>query len=295
LKARPSKAVRLNVSWIVACEQPRYATTHPTIQEHINSAPGDSYLNRLYTDTLRHLKQHFMAGIITAGPLFVTWLVFTFILGVLANAGLPLVHLLIAPFPGTFLNQPWLQYVLAVLLTVTVFYLVGRMTSRVVGQQMFGLFEASLERLPLVNKIYTSVRQAIETITVKKDNGQRVVLIDFPLQGQKSIGFLTRVIADASTGHPIAAVLVPQAINPSSAFLQFVPMSLITETDLTMEQAMSMLLTGGAVCPDVIRYSAPNPEAINRDGSPLSVSVAVEDGHASDDALNTPIQYETSL
>jgi uncharacterized membrane protein len=243
-------------------------------------------LNRLLNNTGRDLKRHIMAGIITAGPLFVTWLVFTFILGVLASAGLPLVHLLAAPFPGTFLTEPWFQYILAVVLTIALFYLVGHMTSRVVGRQMFGLFEASLERLPVVNKIYTSVRQAIETLTAKQDNGQRVVLIDFPLKGQKSIGFLTRVIADASTGNPVAAVLVPQAINPSSAFLQFVPMDMITETDITMEQAMSMLLTGGAVCPDVIRYSAPIQEAVNRDGSALGVSVALEDETATADTIH---------
>lgn len=234
-------------------------------------------MNRLFTVTMHDLKNHILAGIITAGPLFITWLVLTFILGVLANAGLPLVHLLAAPFPGTLLASPWFQYVLAVFLTVGVFYSVGRFTSRVVGREMFGLFEASLERLPLVNKIYTSVRQAIETLTTKKENGQRVVLIDFPLRGQKSIGFLTRIIADATTGDPVAAVLVPQAINPSSAYLQFVPMDAITETDITMEQAMSMLLTGGAVCPDVIRYSAARPAAVNSNGLPIGVSVAIED------------------
>jgi uncharacterized membrane protein len=234
-------------------------------------------LNRLFTVTMHDMKNHILAGIITAGPLFVTWLVFTFILGVLADVGLPIVHLLAATFPGSLLSAPWFQYVLAVLLTVSVFYFVGRFTSRVVGREMFGLFEASLERLPLVNKIYTSVRQAIETLTAKKENGQRVVLIDFPLRGQKSIGFLTHIIADAATGDPIAAVLVPQAINPSSAYLQFVPMDAITETDITMEQAMSMLLTGGTVCPDVIRYSAHSPAAVNRDGSPIGVSVAIED------------------
>ncbi len=234
-------------------------------------------MNRLFTVTMHDLKNHILAGIITAGPLFVTWLVFSFILGVLANAGLPLVHLLAAPFPGTLLSAPWFQYVLAVLLTVAVFYSVGRFTSRVVGREMFGLFEASLERLPVVNKIYTSVRQAIETLTTKKENGQRVVLIDFPLRGQKSIGFLTHIIADATTGDPVAAVLVPQAINPSSAYLQFVPMDAITETDITMEQAMSMLLTGGAVCPDVIRYSAARPGAVNSNSLPIGVSVAIED------------------
>lgn len=224
----------------------------------------------------RDLKRHILAGIITAGPLFITWLVFTFILGVLANAGLPLVRLIAAPFPGTLLQASWFQYTVAVLLTVAVFYVVGRATSRVVGQQMFGLFEASLERLPVVNKIYTSVRQAIDTIMAKKEGGQRVVLVDFPLVGQKSIGFLTHVIADATTGNPVAVVLVPQAINPSSAYLQLLPLECVTETDLTMEQAMSMILTGGAVCPDVIRYSAAIPSAVNRDGSPIDVSIAIE-------------------
>ncbi|KAA6461789.1 DUF502 domain-containing protein [Acidobacteria bacterium AB60] len=234
-------------------------------------------LNQFVQHTASDLKRHILAGIITAGPLFVTWLLFTFILGVLANAGLPLVRLIAAPFPGTLLSASWFQYGLAVLLTVAVFYVVGRATSRVVGQQMFALFEASLERLPLVNKIYTSVRQAIDTLTAKKENGsQRVVLIDFPLKGQKSIGFLTHILADTSTGTPVAAVLVPQAINPSSAYLQLLPMDAITETDITMEQAMSMLLTGGAVCPDVIRYSAPVPAAVDRDGEPIPVSLAIE-------------------
>jgi uncharacterized membrane protein len=67
---------------------------------------------------------------------------------------------------------------------------------------------------------------------------------------------------------PIAAVLVPQAINPSSANLQFVPLDAITETDLTMEQAMSMLLTGGAVCPEVIHYCAP----ASRDTAALAIT-----------------------
>jgi uncharacterized membrane protein len=207
---------------------------------------------------LHSLQRNVITGVITAGPFFITWLVFTFILGVLANAGLPIIKILALPFPAdSWINRHWFQYVLAVVLTIVLFYIVGRATSQVVGRQMFALFETSLERLPLVNKVYGSVRQLVETLTTKNQTAHRVVLIDFPIAGQKSIGFLTHTIADSSTGSPLAAVLVPQAINPSSAYLQFLPLHMITETDLTMEQAMSMLLTGGAVCPETIRYSAP--------------------------------------
>jgi uncharacterized membrane protein len=243
---------------------------------------------------LHSLQRNILRGVITAGPLFITWLVFTFIVGVLANAGLPLVKLLALPFAAdSWINQRWFQYGLAVVLTIALFYLVGRAMSEVVGRQMFALFETSLERLPLVNKIYASVRQLLETLTSKNQAGQRVVLIDFPIAGQKSIGFLTHMIADATTGAPLGAVLVPQAINPSSAYLQFVPMHMITETDLTMEQAMSMLLTGGAVCPEVIRYSTPAPSPVKPDGTAVEMTYAVEEVSATVETIRAADDAET--
>lgn len=202
-------------------------------------------------DMARHLQRYMFAGLITVGPLLVTWLVFSWVFETLANAGLPLVH-----FFGS-IDQPWLESLFAVLLTLIVLYGVGRISSLVVGRQAFNLFETILERLPVVAKVYTSVRQLLETMMVKKDSGQRVVLIDFPIEGQKSVGFLTRTLTDEETGRELAAVLLPNAINPTSAFLQILPMDRVTETDLTMEQAMSMLMTGGAVSPDTIRFTQP--------------------------------------
>ena len=164
--------------------------------------------------------------------------------------------------PEGWFRYTWIQPVMAVLLTLVVLYIVGRITSLVIGRQAFGLFESILERLPFVAKVYTSVRQLLDTMMAKKDASQRVVLIDFPIAGQKSIGFLTRTMTDAASGQPLAAVLVPNAINPTSAFLQILPMDRVIETDLTMEQAMSMVMTGGAVGPETIQYSkTPGGEA----------------------------------
>jgi uncharacterized membrane protein len=200
-------------------------------------------VKRVIARPLRSLQRNILAGIITIGPLFVTWLVFSFVLGNLAKAGLPLVHVLTSVFPEEGLAQPWAQSVLAVVLTLAVLYVLGRVTSLVIGRQAFGLFESLLERLPFVAKVYTSVRQLLDSMMAKKDTSQRVVLVDFPIAGQKSIGFLTRTMVDSSTGEELAAVLLPNAINPTSAFLQLLPISRVTITDLTMEQAMSMLMT----------------------------------------------------
>ncbi|MGB9406340.1 MAG: DUF502 domain-containing protein [Terracidiphilus sp.] len=207
------------------------------------------------THTLRSLQRNILAGVITIGPLFVTYLIFSFLLGALAKAGLPVIQLFAAIFPENWLSQPLLQSVLAIVLTLVVLYVVGRITSLVIGRQAFSLFEATLERLPVVAKIYTSVRLLLDSMMAKKESSQRVVLVDFPIAGQKSIGFLTRTMTDSSTGELLAAVLVPCAINPTSAFLQILPISRVTETDINMEQAMSMIMTGGAVGPETIRFT----------------------------------------
>ena len=220
---------------------------------------------------LRGLQHNLLAGIITVGPLFVTYLIFSFLLGALAKAGLPVVQLFAAIFPENWLNQPWLQSTLAIVLTLAVLYVVGRVTSLVIGRQAFDLFEAVLERLPFVAKIYTSVRQLLDTMMAKKETSQRVVLVDFPIPGQKSIGFLTRTLTDSTTGEVLAAVLVPCAINPTSAFLQILPIGRVTDTGMSMEQAMSMLMTGGAVGPESIRFSRPAFETA-KDATPPAPS-----------------------
>jgi uncharacterized membrane protein len=218
---------------------------------------------------IRSLQRNILAGLITVGPLFVTWLVFSFLLDKLERAGQPLVYGLQSMFPEAWLKQPWIESVLAVVLTLLVLFVLGKLTSLVIGKQAFGLFESLLERLPFVAKVYTSVRQLLDTMMAKKDTNQRVVLVDFPIAGQKSIGFLTRTIVDSNTGEELAAVLLPNAINPTSAFLQLLPMSRVTMTDLNMEQAMSMLLTGGAVAPEKIVFSREREDQSQEIRSPL--------------------------
>jgi len=217
--------------------------------------------------TLRGLQNNILAGVLTIGPLLVTYLIFRFVLNALAEAGLPIVRFLEPFLPASWITRPWMHPVLAIFLTLLLLYVAGRLTSFVIGRQAFNFFEAMLERLPFVAKVYTSVRQLLDTMMAKKDTSQRVVLVDFPIQGQKSIGFLTRTMTDENTGALLAAVLLPNAINPTSAFLQILPMDRVTETDLTMEQAMSMLMTGGAAGPETIQYS---PAALEtKTASPL--------------------------
>ena len=109
-------------------------------------------------------------------------------------------------------------------------------------------------RVPLANVIYTSSRKLLDILQTKPGSTQRVVLIDFPHRDMKSIGLVTRVLKEEGSGRELAAVYVPTTPNPTSGYLEIVPVEKLTPTDWTVDQAMSFILTGGAVAPEQIPY-----------------------------------------
>ena len=114
-----------------------------------------------------------------------------------------------------------------------------------------------MARIPLANTIYGSARKLLDILQTKPDGTQRVVLIDFPHAEMKTLGFVTRVMREQGTGRELAAVYVPTTPNPTSGYLEIVPMEKITPTDWNVDQAMSFIISGGAVAPDAIPFSPP--------------------------------------
>jgi uncharacterized membrane protein len=144
-------------------------------------------LKRLMGRALRNTQSNILAGIIIIGPLFATYLIFSYLLSALAEAGRPMVRLFAAYLPREWLTQQWLQSVWAILLTLALLYIVGRLTSLVIGRQAFNLFEAVLERLPFVAKVYTSVRQLVETMMAKKERASEWFWWIFRLPAKRAL------------------------------------------------------------------------------------------------------------
>ena len=124
-----------------------------------------------------------------------------------------------------------------------------------VGQRLLRWFEALIARVPLANVIYTSARKLLDMLETKPGSTQRVVLIDFPHRDMKSVGLVTRVIREEGSGRELAAVYVPTTPNPTSGYLEIVPVELLTPTDWTVDQAMSFIISDGAVAPDAMPFT----------------------------------------
>lgn len=207
------------------------------------------------------IQRNILTGLLTVVPLAVTWFVFDFVLSMLARFGTPLAGWLAHLFDtseGTWaawLLDPWFQWTLAIFLTIFGLYLLGWFTSLVIGQRVVNLVAATLERMPVVKQVYGGTRRLIEALQVKPDqDNQRVVLIDFPMEGTKALGFVTKTMRDKATGEELAAVYVPTTPNPTSGYLEIVPMSRVIHTDFSFDEAMSFIITGGTVGPDEIAF-----------------------------------------
>ncbi|MDZ4201335.1 MAG: DUF502 domain-containing protein [Gallionella sp.] len=209
-----------------------------------------------------HIARYLLIGFFTVAPLWVTWLVFDFLLGILAGMGTPLLHAaasLVRPVSETLadgLLDSVLQKLIAILLTLVSLYAIGVLASLVLGRKLLGWMESLLERLPLVQTIYGGTKRFLATLRQPPVSGQRVVLISFPTPEMKALGFVTKVMRDDATGRELAAVYVPTSPNPTSGYIEIVPLEDVVQTDWTMEEAMSFVMTGGANAPDRVRYSS---------------------------------------
>jgi uncharacterized membrane protein len=153
-----------------------------------------------------------------------------------------------------WLAAPWVQTAIALAATVGFIVLVGLLARRVVGQKVLAWLELLIARIPLAKTIYGSARQLLDLLQTKPDGTQRVVLIDFPHNEMKSVGFVTRILRDEVTGAELAAVYVPTTPNPTSGYLEVVPVERLTPTDWSVDQAMTFIISGGAVSPDRIPF-----------------------------------------
>jgi len=217
--------------------------------------------NTQQTERSAHIGRYLLIGALTVAPLWVTWLVFEFVLKILAQMGEPLLKgLARAIRPHSDIMANWLldsnvQQGVAALLTIAGLYGIGLLASFVIGKKVIGLYEDILARLPLIQTIYGATKRFLSTLSQPPVTGRRVVLINFPSSEMKAIGFITKVIDDAETGEKLVAVYVPTSPNPTSGYIEIVPIKNVVMTDWSTEEAMTFVVTGGTNAPEKIHFS----------------------------------------
>ena len=189
------------------------------------------------------LRRYWVAGILVLAPtaltLWVVWKLFTFfddILGVQLRArGISVVGL-------------------GFVLLNALLLLLGFVAANFFGKRAFALWDRVMHRVPLINKIYATLRQIAELLLGPARVGSfgKVAIVEFPSPGSWGIGFVTSTAAGEAgekLDRKVCSLFIPSAVNPTTGFLLVVPQEKVTYLDMTPEQAMKMIVSAGALVP----------------------------------------------
>ena len=158
------------------------------------------------------------------------------------------------------LSKPWLNIALSAagfLIALLVVCIVGALLASVVGRTLWRMIEKFIMNTPLLRQVYPYVKQITDFLFIqeeeKKKMFSRVVAVEYPRKGIWSLGFVTgsgiKKVVD-NVKKEFLTVLIPTSPTPFTGFVIMVPRRLTMELDITMEQALRFVMSGGVISPE---------------------------------------------
>lgn len=143
---------------------------------------------------------------------------------------------------------------LGTMLTILIVFVTGLLTSNLVGNYVVRMWEKVLQRIPVVNSLYSSVKQVSDTLFSSSGNAfRKAVLIPYPHQNAWTIAFLTGVPGGDVKNHLVGdyvSVYVPTTPNPTSGFFLMLARSDVVELDMSVDAALKYIVSMGVVAPE---------------------------------------------
>ena len=222
---------------------------NPARLQPLPEAPPDAARSH-HHGLVARLRNYFLTGLILVGPLYITISLTWWFINWVDDVVRPFIP--VAYRPETYLpvKIPGLGLI-AALVALT---LLGFLTANFVGRKLVEAGENILNRMPVVRPIYKSLKQIFETLFAKGGSSfRRVGLVEFPSPGMWSLVFLSNpASADVAARLPQTehvAAFMPCTPNPTTGFFFYVPRRDIVDLDITVEAAMTLLMSAGMAQP----------------------------------------------
>ena len=191
----------------------------------------------------RRLRRYFLVGLIIIAPVGLTAFVLQWVFWKIdAIFGVPLQRAIGAQVPG-----------LGLVLLVLVIIGVGWLVHLAAGRQLLNWWNHALARFPLTGRVYSAISQVVQSVIGRRRNlFLRTVLIPYPTEGIWAVAFVTNESApllSEQIGEPCINVFIPTTPNPTSGFMLMVPRKRVLPIDTSVEDAMKLVVSAGAVNP----------------------------------------------
>lgn len=195
------------------------------------------------------LKRYFIAGLLVLLPLWVTFEAIFFLMGIFDRS--------LRLIPDQYQPEALLGFAIpgfGLIVSFAIVVMTGMLVANILGGRIVNWWEKILSRIPLVRSIYTAVKQIVEAMVgTGQKTFQQVYLVEYPRKGLWTLGFKTSSdIGEAQFKTGASAVInifIPTTPNPTSGFFIMVAEHDVVKLDMSVDDALKMLISGGVVVP----------------------------------------------
>ena len=189
------------------------------------------------------IRANIFKGLLAITPLVITLLVIRFVYVMVDRRVMDIMDRFVGVrIPG-----------LGLIVVLLILYVLGILSSQMLGRRIFNLLEAISNRIPIIKTTYQVGRQVANTLSIPgKEVFKRAVLVECFKPGVRVIGFVTGTIEDKQTGQKLLKIFVPTVPNPTSGYLVMMRDVDVFEPQWTVDEAMKAVISGGIIGPDVI-------------------------------------------
>ncbi|MEE9288860.1 MAG: DUF502 domain-containing protein [Bacteroidota bacterium] len=211
------------------------------------------------------LRTSFVRGIVIVIPVMLTFWILRVFYRVIDGTLTPTLERILG------LRIPGLGFVVAILIV----FLIGLASRAFIGKQILAWMDEVMKSIPLVRTIYSASKDLIRAFSLgsKGKAFRKVLVIEYPRKGLYTVAFVTNeVVVESSKGasEPMYNVYVPNPPNPTSGVFLLVPKLEAIEMQLSIEEAMKLVLSGGIVSPSKLDLSRSYPETSIEERSGLA-------------------------
>lgn len=209
-------------------------------------------------------RTNFLTGLAVALPVVVSIGVMAWAFGTVANFTDSLLFFL----PRTLTHSEegtgpviWYWSIAALGLAFVLLCLIGQLARYYVGKQIFQFMDSLLLQVPLLGKVYGTLKQVNEAFSSSdKSSFQQVVLVEFPRAGMHSVGFVTNPehsSVEPPSARKMISVFIPTTPNPTSGFLVLVPEDEVVKVDMSVADGIKFIISLGAIAPEMRATQVP--------------------------------------
>ena len=219
--------------------------------QNLPAEPGsEPELAEVHSSVVSRIRNYFLTGLILVGPVYITLSLTWWFINWVDDVVRPFV-------PAAVRLETYLPFHLpgsGLIIAFATLTLLGFLTANLIGRKLVEFGELILNRMPVIRPLYRSLKQIFETLFSKSGSSfRRVGLVEFPGPGMWSVVFLSQPpSADVAARLPEAehiSVFLPCTPNPTTGFFFYVPRRDVIELDVTVEQAMTLIMSAGVAQP----------------------------------------------